>query len=171
MRKIIVIITLLLTYFTQAQIVTIQFDVKNALVGSEVNPPAPDILIKYLDIQNAFEIGFMGEFFPEIKYYSYGMLTNYRAIDYTDINILSTHNREGVIGVIGIEVTRIGRYYGRVAEFFSVGGNAEVRYYFGAIGVTATYNYKYRTDQAYWNADSRWVESVFFGLTYNFKYE
>ena len=169
MKKLIIIILLFVTHLIQAQIVSVQFDVKNATQGSKVNKAAPNVLIKYLDVYKFYEVGFVVESFPEIKYYSYGMLTNLNLIDYQDISIFFTDRGESINALLGIEVTRIGRYYGRYDEFFSVGGNAEFRYYSGKIGVTATYNYKYRTDQAYWNADSRWIGSVFFGLIYKTK--
>jgi hypothetical protein len=170
MKKLVLIVGLLISSVISAQLVSVQFDYQNATKGSDVNKPSLNYLIKYLDVMNAFEVGFVIEGFHEIKYYSYGMLANYRVIDYKDISVFSNLREESIVTTLGFEVTRIGRYWGRNAEFFSVGGNAEVRYFFRAIGVTATYNYKYRTDQAYWNTNPKWVGSVFIGLVYNTKY-
>jgi len=138
-----------------AQIVSVGFDMQNALYGSNVNKPSLDIQIKVASVTNNREIGFEFENFSEIKYMSYGMYFNH---------VVRLKKVELAIGGEGLLIIR-----GDLGSL-AYGFNGEVRYFFtDKIGISAQLNYRRRTDLQLLYYDGRFVESGFINLIYKWK--
>ena len=91
------LIFLFITTLATSQVVSVGFDVSNALYGSNVNKPSLDIQAKIASITKNREIGLELEYFKEIEYFSWGLYIN---------NTIKINNFEVVGGIEGIHIIR-----------------------------------------------------------------
>ena len=149
MKKLLLI---LFPLFLNAQMVSVGFDVSNALYESEVNKPSLDIQVKIADVTGNREIGLEFEYFKEIEYFSWGIFAN---------KVIPINNFQLVGGVEVVQIVR-GKF-----TAFAYGFNAETRYFItDKIGVSAQYNYRRRTDLELLYVDGRFVGSGFVNIIY-----
>lgn len=145
---------LILPIFLNAQIVSVGFDVSNAIYGSDVNKPSLDAQIRFESIEKWGNIGIEFENFKEIDYFSWGMYANKQfALNKVDL-------------LAGIEVIQIIR---NKISFLSYGFNAETRYWIGNIGISLQYNYRWRQDLKALYNDGRFVGSGFLNIIYKWQ--
>jgi len=153
MKKLIII--LLFPLILTAQQVAIGFDVRNALIGSDVNCPSLDVQLKISDITPHREIGLEFEYFKEIDYFSYGVYSNY---------LVNVNSFQLAFGGELIQIIR-GKF-----TSFAYGFNGEIRYFItDKIGVSTQYNIRRRTDLQLLYNDGRFVNSGFVNLIYKWK--
>ena len=162
MKKIhfLIIFTLLTIGPLKGQQISFQFDVKNAFYGSTVNKPSFNYIIKVTDLYNYsqnLELGIFFEQFKEINYLSYGVTSNYRILNFDKFHFLTA-----------VELSMITRNYPEKANlsYYSYGFNQEFRYIINNIGLQLSINSKRRTDQNYWNSESKFVHSMYIGIVY-----
>jgi len=154
MKKLTLIFLFISTLAT-SQVVSVGFDVSNALYGSNVNKPSLDIQAKIASITKNREIGLELEYFKEIEYFSWGLYIN---------NTIKINNFEVVGGIEGIHIIR-----GNLSSF-GYGFNGETRYWItDKIGISAQYNIRRRTDLQLLYYDGRFVKSGFLNLIYKWK--
>jgi len=154
MKKLTLIFLFISTLAT-SQVVSVGFDVSNALYGSNVNKPSLDIQAKIASITKNREIGLELEYFKEIEYFSWGLYIN---------NTIKINNFEVVGGIEGIHIIR-----GNLSAF-GYGFNGETRYWItDKIGISAQYNIRRRTDLQLLYYDGRFVKSGFLNLIYKWK--
>lgn len=161
MKKIILILMIIISKPVHCQILSVNFDVKNAFYGSKVNKPSLDLLLKYEELFNSekIEITFFYEHFGELKFSNFGTQLNYRILNLEKTKLL-----------IGLETSIIYRNYNKnCVSYVSYGYNTELRQnVYKNIGIALNYNIKKRTDQLYWNSKPKFVKSFYFGLFYEF---
>ena len=149
------LIILLFSLSINAQIVSVGFDLQNAIKGSNVNVPALDIKASIASITKNREIGLEGEYFKEINYAHFGMFVN---------KVIPINKFNFVIGVKGLMIFR------DKFTVFAHSFNGEIRYFFTKkLAVGIQYDYTDRKDLEIAYNDRRYVGNGYFNLIYKWK--